>query len=290
ENGCNVARALVGTEGTCVIVLEATLELIPNPKERVLAVLGFPDIFQAADAVPQILRHKPIALEGMDEHLVDHMRTKHLHEEDLHFLPKGCGWLIVEFGGETKEQAGGQAEKLEQAFRGSAGVETRIVRDADVQSKVWKVRDSALGAESYVPNHPDTWPGWEDSAVHPDGLGQYLRALHALFRKYGYDPCLYGHFGDGLVHCTVAFDLYDEPGIAKWRQFLDEASDLVVGFGGSLSGEHGDGQARGALLEKMYGPELITAFREFKAIWVPDWRMNPGKVIAPYPITSDLRL
>jgi FAD/FMN-containing dehydrogenase/Fe-S oxidoreductase len=290
ENDCNIARALVGTEGTCVTVLEATLDLIPNPPERVLVIMGFPNIFDAADAVPRVLEHKPIGLEGVDELLVDHIRTKHLHEENLDVLPKGCGWLVVEFGADSTDAAVEQAQGLVDAFRSDQSVDARLVQDKDKQNRIWKVRDAALGAESYVPNHPDTWPGWEDSAVHRDNLGPYLRELKALFHKYGYNPCVYGHFGDGLVHCTVAFDLYDEPGIAAWRQFLNEAADLVVRYNGSLSGEHGDGQARAELLEKMYGPALVEGFREFKAIWDPKGRMNPGKVVDPYPITSDLRL
>jgi FAD/FMN-containing dehydrogenase/Fe-S oxidoreductase len=290
ENGCNVARALVGTEGTCVTVLEATVELITNPSQRVLVIMGFPDIFQAADAVPKVLEFRPIGLEGMDQHLVDNIRTKHLQDENLSVLPRGHGWLIAEFGGVTEKAAEHQARMLLDALARDRKVDARLVADRGMQARLWKVRDSALGAESYVPNHPDTWPGWEDSAVHRDNLGAYLRDLDALFHRYGYDPCLYGHFGDGLVHCTVAFDLYDEPGIEKWRRFLDQAAELVVRYDGSLSGEHGDGQARGELLEKMYGPELVKAFREFKTIWDPQGRMNPGKVVDPYPITSDLRI
>jgi FAD/FMN-containing dehydrogenase/Fe-S oxidoreductase len=290
EKGCNVARALVGTEGTCVIVLEAALELIPNPRARIIAVMGFPDIFIAADTIPRVLEFKPIGLEGMDKTLVKRMRLKHLHEEDLDVLPKGDGWLIVEFGGNSADDAAASAKKLVDSFAHMDGVDARVIQDKTSQARLWNVRDSALGAESYVPNHPDTWPGWEDSAVPRENLGRYLRDLNALFHKYGYDPCLYGHFGDGLVHCTVDFDLYDAPGVATWRRFLNEAADLVVSYGGSLSGEHGDGQARGELLVKMYGAELVNAFREFKAIWDPLGRMNPGKVVDPYPITSNLRV
>ena len=290
EKGMNVARALVGTEGTCVTILEATLNLIHNPPERVITIIGFPDIYQAADAVPRVLQHHPVGLEGFDETLVDRYRTKGLHAEDLKVLPEGEGWLLVEFGGETDDDAAAKAQGLVDGFKSVKGVDSKLIRDKDQQKRIWNVRDDSLGAESYVPNHPDTWPGWEDSAVAPDQLGNYLRELKALFRKYGYDPVIYGHFGGGVVHCAIAFDLYDEPGIEHWRRFLDEATELVVRHDGSLSGEHGDGQARGALLEKMYGSELVQAFREFKQIWDPQWRMNPGKVIDPYPIVSDLRL
>jgi len=290
EKGMNVARALVGTEGTCVTILEATLVLIHNPPERVITIIGFPDIYQAADAVPRVLKHHPVGLEGFDETLVDRYRTRGLHADDLKVLPEGQGWLLVEFGGETEDDAASKAQRLLDEFKSMKDVDPKLIRDKGQQKRIWNVRDDSLGAESYVPNHPDTWPGWEDSAVSPDQLGDYLRELKALFREYGYDPVIYGHFGGGVVHCAIAFDLYDEPGIEQWRRFLDEAAELVVRHDGSLSGEHGDGQARGALLEKMYGPELVQAFREFKEIWDPHWHMNPGKVVDPYPIISDLRL
>ncbi|MBZ6075620.1 FAD-binding and (Fe-S)-binding domain-containing protein [Microvirga puerhi] len=290
EKDMNVARALVGTEGTCVIVLEATLNLIHNPPARVITIVGFPDIFQAADAVPNVLKYQPIGLEGFDETLIDRYKTKGLHTDDLKVLPQGKGWLLVEFGGENDDDAVAKAQKFVDSFKGSDGVDPKLIQDKDQQKRIWNVRDDSLGAESYVPNHPDTWPGWEDSAVSPDQLGDYLRELKTLFAKYGYDPVIYGHFAGGVVHCAIAFELYDEPGIERWREFLDEAAELVVRHDGSLSGEHGDGQARGALLEKMYGPDLVRAFREFKAIWDPQWLMNPGKVIDPYPITSNLRL
>ncbi len=290
EHGFDVARALVGTEGTCVTVLEATVQLIHDPRHRVLAITGFPDIFHAADAVPRALRCGPIALEGIDDLLIQFMKEKHLHADDLDALPPGKGWLVTEFGADSDEEAACRAQALVREFANDADVHPKLIRDPAQQARIWEVRDAALGATAYLPNHPDTWPGWEDSAVHRDNLGAYLRDLKALFHRYGYDPSVYGHFGDGLVHCRVAFDPRDEPGIERWRRFLDEAADLVVRYNGSLSGEHGDGQARGALLQKMYGAQVVEAFREFKAIWDPRGRMNPGKVIDPYPITSNLRV
>jgi FAD/FMN-containing dehydrogenase/Fe-S oxidoreductase len=290
ENGCNVARALVGTEGTCVTILEATLNLIPSPQHRVLVLLGFPDIFQAADAVPRVLEHKPIGLEGIDEELIDYMRKKHLHAKDAEILPEGCGWLVVEFGADTEDEAVSQAASLIREVKADDRIHAKLIRDQAQQQTIWTVRESALGATAYVPGQPDTWPGWEDSAVPRDKLGDYLCNLKSLFHKHGYDASVYGHFGDGLVHCRINFDLRTERGVANWHSFMEEAADLVVGYGGTLSGEHGDGQARAELLEKMYGPELMRCFREFKAIWDPRGKMNPGKVIDPYPITSNLRV
>ncbi len=179
-----------------------------------------------------------------------------------------------------------------QHLRGLAGppVDVAVYKDDGQRKHLWKVREGALGAESFVPGRPDTWPGWEDSAVRPELLGRYLRDLRALFNRYDYHPALYGHFGMGCVHCTVCFDLYTSAGVQKYRDFVHEAAELVARYGGSLSGEHGDGQSRGELLPIMFGPELVQAFREFKSIWDPAWKMNPGRVVDARPLDADLRL
>jgi FAD/FMN-containing dehydrogenase/Fe-S oxidoreductase len=289
ENGFNVARALVGTEATCVLILQAELNLVPSPQERVLTIIGFKDVFEAADAVPKILRHKPIAVEGIDAMLVDFITRKHLHPEDLKMLPEGQGWLVVEFGTDSKDKADEQAKTALEEFK-KDGHDAKLVDDRTQEQKIWELREAALAATAHVPDWPESYPGWEDSAVAPEKLGGYLRELKGLFHHLGYDASVYGHFGDGLVHCRVDFDLATEKGLRNWQHFLEEAADLIVKYGGTLSGEHGDGQARADLLEKMYGPELVQAFREFKAIWDPDNKMNPGKIVEPYPITSNLRL
>lgn len=290
EHGFDVARSLVGTEGTCVTILDATLRLVPSPPERVLVVIGFPGIAEAADAVPRVLEFGPLAVEGIDAFLVDAMKRKHLHPERLSILPEGHDWLVVEFGADTEAEAVAKARALKDAFEPLPRIEAKLVRDPETEAKVWLIREAGLPASAYVPGRPETWEGWEDSAVPPERLGDYIRDLRALYARYGYQSPIYGHFGDGLVHCRVSFDLKSEAGIAKWRRFMDEAADLVVRYGGSLSGEHGDGQGKAELLERMYGPELVGAFRAFKAIWDPDGGMNPGKVVDPYPITSNLRL
>ncbi len=289
ENGFNVARALVGTEGTCVTVLSATLNLCTSPPARALAVVGFKDIFEAADAVPSVLEFRPIGLEGIDDLLVDFIRKKHLDPNDARMLPSGGGWLVAEFGGETSDAATAAACQLVDHAK-AEGWSVELIINEKHQTEIWELREAALAATAHVPDMPESWPGWEDSAVPREALGDYLRELKALLARHGYKASVYGHFGDGLVHCRIPFDLRTEAGIANWQHFLDEAADLVVRHGGSLSGEHGDGQARAQLLERMYGAELIQAFREFKAIWDPDGRMNPGKVVDPYPVTSNLRV
>ncbi len=291
ERGFNVAGALIGSESTCVTVLEATLKMVPSPPVRSLVIVGFEDVFAAADQVPRAREHRPIGLEGFDDVLIEDNRKLGVHLEELEMLPEGKGWLLVEFGGESKEESDEKANALIKDLAGTRGVvESKLFDDPDAEEKIWEVRESGLGATAFVPGMADTYEGWEDSAVPPEHLGDYLRGLRRLFEKYGYGCSLYGHFGQGCVHTRIDSDLHSAPGIHAFRSFLDEASDLVLSHGGSLSGEHGDGQSRAELLPKMYGEELVQAFREFKSIWDPQGRMNPGKIVDPYPITSNLRL
>ncbi len=292
EGMVNIARALVGSEGTCVTILKAKIELIYNHPERVLLVLGYPDVYEAADHLMEILEFKPIALEGIDHRLYQNIEKKGgLHKEHLSLLPEGKGWLMVEIGCGTQEEAKNTAERLcRRLERDTKRPDVRLLVDKKEQANLWDVREAGLGATAFVPGEPDTWPGWEDSAVAPEKVGGYLRELRELYNKYEYNPALYGHFGQGCIHCRVDFDLYTEPGIHKYRSFMEEATDLVVKYGGSFSGEHGDGQSRAEFLGKMFGPELLQAFREFKTIWDPDWKMNPGKIVEPYRIDENLRL
>ncbi|HEV2444813.1 MAG TPA: FAD-binding and (Fe-S)-binding domain-containing protein, partial [Candidatus Sulfopaludibacter sp.] len=281
ENGFHVARALVGSEGTCVTVLSATLNLRASPPHRVLTTLAFPDAFLAADAVPQVLEHKPIGLEGFDAMLVDFMRRKHLAVDEVGLLPPGGGFLLVEMGAWDADEAQHRSRMLVEASQSwPVKPQARIYSTAEA-ARVWFVRENALGATVFVPGEPEGWEGWEDGAVPPEKLGAYLRGIDALMKEYGYRSSMYGHYGQGCVHMRINFDFHSDKGLRDFRQFIDRAADLVLSFGGSLSGEHGDGQSRGALLPKMFGPELMEAFREFKGLWDPENRMNPGKVVDP---------
>ena len=291
ENGFNVARVLVGSESTCVTVLEATVRLVHSPPVRSLLVLGYADVYQAGDHIAEVLAHKPIALEGIDDRLVSDMKKKRLHPEYVQLLPEGSGWLLVEFGAETRAEADAQARSLMDAIKRDPNPPSMKLFDNPQEERtIWLVRRSGLGATARVPDQKDTWEGWEDSAVPPEKLGGYLRDLRKLLNEYGYACALYGHFGQGCVHTRIDFDLLSRAGIEKYRSFIHRAADLVLGYGGSLSGEHGDGQSRGELLPKMFGPELMQAFREFKTIWDPDWKMNPGKLIDAYRADENLRL
>jgi FAD/FMN-containing dehydrogenase/Fe-S oxidoreductase len=290
ENGFHVARALVGTEGTCVTVLEATVRLVPRPPARSLVVLSYPSLVEAADDVPSVLELGPIGLEGVDEFLVDGLRGNGTLPQDVDLVPPGRAWLMVEFGGESKRDSDDRARRLMKSFGRRAGRPgMRLYDDPLIERKIWLARESALGATARVSGQPDMWGGWEDSAVSPERLGPYLRDLRNLLERYGYAFALYGHFGQGCVHARIGFDLVSAKGIATYRSFVEEAADMVVSFGGSLSGEHGDGQSRAELLPKMFGAELVQAFAEFKAIWDPQGMMNPGKVVRPNRLDRDLR-
>ena len=290
ERGFNLARALVGTEGTCAVTLRATLRLVPRPKHVTLVVLGFEDVYAAADQTPWILQHRPEALEGFDHHLPDFARTKGL--PGVRFLPEGRAFLIVELGADSAADANDRAGKLvddARKFRECSG--TSILSDTSQQTSVWKLRESGLGAGAFIPGHPRTWPGAEDAAVPPEKLGAYLRRFDELLTNHGLTAATYyGHFGEGCVHARISFDFTSRDGVAVFRSAMEHIGALVAEFGGSLSGEHGDGIARSELLPAIYPRDLIDAFREFKRAFDPDFRMNPGIIVDPLPLDSHLKL
>ena len=319
ENGFNVARALVGTEGTCVTILAAKVKLVHSPAVRALLVLGYSSVYFAADHVKEILKHKPVGLEGMDDYLLNFLRRKQeerakgMHarpssdpDKDIQnsritgaakkkdagdILPPGTGWLLVEFGGESVEEAQAKCHNLMMELGSDPKAPSmKLMTDPKEEKMVWEVRKSGLGATAFLPGNKNTWPGWEDAAVPPVHLGEYLREFDTLRKKYNYECAMYGHFGDGCIHMRIDFDLMTQDGIDKYLRFMEDAADLVVKYKGALSGEHGDGQTRAHLLPKMFGKELVHAFRLFKGIWDPNNRMNPGKVVDPYAPDSNLRL
>ena len=282
ENGFDVARALVGSEGTCALTLEAEARLVKSPRERVLVVQGYPDIFAAGEAVPELLAAGPIACEGLDEFIIGGLRERGLRLDDLALLPPGNAWVMLEFGADTREEALARASRV----RGTVYHEKNLI------NRLWSIRETGASATalSLGAARPDPVVGWEDAAVDPLRLGGYLREFRALVARFGYRTSIYGHFGDGCVHARIDFDLRSREGVAHWRGFLAEAAELVVKYGGSLSGEHGDGQAKAEFLPVMFGEELMQAFREFKRIWDPQNRMNPGKLIDPYRADEHLRM
>ncbi|MFF7158925.1 FAD-linked oxidase C-terminal domain-containing protein [Streptomyces sp. NPDC008139] len=293
ENGFHVARALTGSEGTLVTVLHAELDLVPVPAAEAILVLGYRDICAAADDVPRLLEHStPSQLEAIDDRMAQLMREEGSHLESLRSFPDGDSWLLVQFTGDGRQAVDRQAHDLLRALgRDEDDPTVALSDDPQRERRMLRAREAGLGVTARPPDDRETWEGWEDSAVPPDRLGDYLRELKDLFAEFGYDhPSLYGHFGQGCVHTRIPFGLRDADGVAAFRAFLHRAADLVVSYGGSLSGEHGDGQARGELLPIMFGERLVGAFGELKALFDPDDRMNPGKVVRPQPVDGQLRL
>ncbi len=288
ENGFQAARALVGTEGTCAVVLEARLKLIHSPPHRTLVGFGYEDAYRAADHVPEILEFHPIGLEGLEGSMIDALIRKGASNMEL--MPEGRGYLLVEFGSDDPGESQQAAQQLvERLKRVSHPPTARIYTKAEARA-VWQIREAGPRAAAAAPGAPPQWDGWDDSAVAPEKLGAYLRDLRKLLDEFQYVGPFYGHFGHGCVHLRVSFDLQSEHGLRKYTEFVERAADLVVSYGGSLSGEHGDGQSRAALLPRMFGPEVMKAFREFKSTWDPANGMNPHKVVDAYDPVENLRL
>jgi len=292
ENGFDVAAALVGTECTCCFILEADLKLIPSPQHRSLVLLGYDAPWSAADHVPEIMEFEPIGLETFDRKLVDNELRKGFQRHP-ELLPGGDAWLLVEFGGQTKDEADAQAERLLEAMRKKKDkdyLDLKLYEDEREVKEVWEIREGGVG-HSKVPGEHPGWPSWEDAAVAPERCGDYLREFDRLVSDHGLEvSCYFGHVGHGCLHTRLNWDFSTRDGIRRYRAFMEDAAALVASYGGSLSGEHGDGHARAELLDRMFGPELVEAFREFKAIWDPDAKMNPGKVSDPYPLDTNLRM
>jgi FAD/FMN-containing dehydrogenase/Fe-S oxidoreductase len=283
ENGRNLARALVGTEGTLGVILDATVDLVPITAARLLVVLGYPDMATAADAVPGLLTHSPLAVEGMDARLVEVVR-RHRGAAAVPELPRGGGWMMVEIGGEHPEVAQAAAEAL---VRDAAALDARIMPAGPEATAMWRIREDGAGLAGRTPDGRQAWPGWEDAAVPPANLGAYLREFETLMASYNVTGLPYGHFGDGCIHVRIDLPLEDDGTV--FRNFIHDAAHLVVRHGGSCSGEHGDGRARSELLPIMYTRSVLDLFAGVKDIFDPDNRLNPGILVRPQPVDADLR-
>ncbi|WP_043659761.1 FAD-binding and (Fe-S)-binding domain-containing protein [Nocardia thailandica] len=282
ERHSSVAKAFVGSEGTCGLLLEAEVALTPLPGATVLTVLGYPDIATAADDVAAVTGCAPVAVEGIDAGLVDVVRA---HRGTVPALPRGRGWLFVETAGATAVEARAHADAL---VRAVGAIDHRIVTDAGETAALWRIRADGAGLAGRSPDGRPAWPGWEDAAVPPERLGAYLRDFASLTAGYDVSGLLYGHLGDGCIHVRLDFPIDRAP--ERFRAFLFDAAELAVRHGGSLSGEHGDGRARSELLAVMYSPAARAAFAGFKALFDPDDRLNPGVLVAPEPVDGDLRV
>jgi FAD/FMN-containing dehydrogenase/Fe-S oxidoreductase len=286
ERGFNVAQAMVGTEGTLAVVLGATVRLVRTPAATILVTLGYPDMASAADAVPALLPFRPIAIEGMDRRIVDVLVSRR-GAAAVPPLPRGDGWLFVELAGGAEAELAALAS---QVIAAAGALDARIVTDAGVAAALWRIREDGAGLASRPMAGRRSYSGWEDAAVPPDRLGGYLRDFDALMTGYGLTGVPYGHFGDGCVHVRINFPLDRPEGAGVFRAFLLDAAKLVASYGGSMSGEHGDGRARSELLPLMYSAEALAAFAATKAVFDPDNLLNPGVIVDPRPLDADLRL
>ncbi len=276
ENGVDHARAFCGSEGTLGVLTEATVKLVEAPRARALTVLGYRDESAAAQAASGLLPYGPLTVEGMAADLVRSPQQ----------LPKGGAWLFVETGGNGPAEARAHGERI---ARAADALDHLVVEDPARRRALWRIREDASGTATRMPDGAEAWPGWEDCAVPPARLGPYLRDFRALLTEHGLRGTPYGHFGDGCIHVRIDFDLLSREGIAGFRRFSEELAELVVAHGGSLSGEHGDGQARAELLPKMYGDALVRVFEQVKGVWDPDDGLNPGMLVRPDPLDSNLR-
>ncbi|MQA05326.1 MAG: FAD-binding protein [Streptosporangiales bacterium] len=286
EHGFDTARAFVGSEGTCGIVLSATVGLVPTPAAKALLVLGFPDVIAAAEAAPALPALGALTAEGLDGELVDAVRRRpgrgHVGDE----LPPGRGWLMCEVGGATPEEALDVANRIIAAVPHATH---RVTDDPVTTRSLWRVREDGSGIATRAADGTEAWAGWEDAAVPPENFAAYLGDFRTLLAKHGRSGILYGHFGEGCAHVRIDWPLHEPGGIAGYRSFVEDAADLVAAHGGTVSGEHGDGRARSELLPRMYSAEAMAAFGAFKHAFDPDGVLNPGVIVDPAPLDAEMR-
>lgn len=291
ENGFHLPAAMVGTEGTCAVVVSATVRLVEVPKRRTLIALGFSDLPAAGDAAQHVLKHGPIACEGLGGDQVAALRRHVPDARPEEMLPEGAGWMLCEFGHDTTEPGPEAEQARAEALKADTGaIDVKLVQDPAEQAALWRIREDSSGLATRAPDGSEAWPGWEDSAVPVEKLGDYLRDLDALLTRHGLQGTPYGHFGEGCVHIRIDFDHETAEGVRIFRQFMTDAADLVASHGGTLSGEHGDGQARAEFLPRVFSEEAMEAFAAFKAIWDPGNRLNPGILVHPRPADERLRI
>ncbi|MBB5643211.1 FAD-binding and (Fe-S)-binding domain-containing protein [Cryobacterium roopkundense] len=290
ENGFDVARSLVGSEGTCVIVVSATVKLVPTPGAALLLSLGYDDVVDAAKDIMTILEFSPAAVEGIDEAIVDTMRHRR-GPDSVVGLPTGRAWLYVDLDGDNLAEVTATAERLLVRLRENGRlVDGRVVPNLEERASLWRVREDGAGLSARLHTGGESWPGWEDSAVAPENLAAYLADFRDLLARFDLQGVLYGHFGAGCMHVRITFDLRTDAGRAVMDAFMRAAARLVVTHGGSLSGEHGDGRARSELLPLMYSPAMLAAFDRFKRVWDSRGILNPGVLVQPDSFMDNLAL
>lgn len=286
ERGRDIGRMVVGSEGTLAVVTQATVRLVTDPPATALAVLGFPDIYAAGDVAHLLKGLGAVAAEGIDSRIVDVVRTRR-GPGAVPDLPKGAAWMLVEVPGEGRADALAAADRV---CREIGALDAAVVTDPAHAKALWKIREDGAGLSARSPRDRPAHAGWEDAAVPPARLGDYLRAFDALIEEHDVQGLPYGHFGDGCLHIRLDVDLDAPDATERYRRLMEEAADLVAAHGGSLSGEHGDGRARSALLPRMYGDEAMGLLGAVKHAFDPDNLLNPGILVDPVPVEADLRI
>ena len=290
SHGYDVARFLAGTEGSLAVILGATVNLVELPAATVLLALGFSDSVAAADCVPRVLPHGPLTMESINATLVDRLPSQVRGAAVAAGLPPGRAWLLVEVGGADPDLAAEAARAIITDCEGSdLAVTSSLVTDPRAQAVLWRCRRDSTGLATRRSDGAEAWGGWEDAAVPPERLGTYLRELDEILAAHDLSGASYGHFGEGCMHIRIDFDLLSERGLADYRSFVEQATDLVVRLGGSVSGEHGDGRARSELLARMYGADVVAVFDEIKTVWDPAGVLNPHVIVDPAPLDADIR-
>ncbi|ABK03148.1 FAD linked oxidase domain protein [Arthrobacter sp. FB24] len=290
ENGFNMARALTGSEGTCAIIVGARMKLVPKPASALLVCLGYADVVDAARDIMTILEFSPAAVEGIDAAIVDTMRFRR-GDGSVTGLPEGKAWLYVDLDGDNPDQVRAEADRLLARLKENGRlVDGRTIPDLQERAALWRVREDGAGLSARLSTGGESWPGWEDSAVAPENLADYLSDFRELLDRHHLTGVMYGHFGAGCMHIRITYDLRTETGRAVFRAFTKEAAELVVRHGGSLSGEHGDGRARSELLPLMYSPRMLAAFATYRRTWDPAGILNPGSLTEPDPMDGNLAL
>ncbi|MBJ8345724.1 FAD-binding and (Fe-S)-binding domain-containing protein [Antrihabitans sp. YC2-6] len=290
DKGFDVARALVGSEGTCAVIVAATVSLVPVSPAALLLCIGYRDVVDAARDVPTILEYSPAAVEGIDALIVATMRHRR-GPDSVGGLPAGDAWLYVDLDGDDTDEIRCRADELLHRLRAAGRlVDAGIITDARERALLWRVREDGAGLSARLADGTETWPGWEDSAVAPHRLADYLVEFRSLLDEFGLTGVMYGHFGAGCMHIRITFDQRTERGRAVMTKFVRRAAQVCAAHGGSVSGEHGDGRARSQLLPVMYSPAVLSAFDEFKRLWDPVGLLNPGCIVAPVATDVDLAL
>ncbi|WP_191374308.1 FAD-binding and (Fe-S)-binding domain-containing protein, partial [Corynebacterium stationis] len=293
KHGFDAAKAIAGSEGTVGVITKMTVKLVEVPQVKALAVLAFETVYDAASAATELRLPGVATIEGMGGDLLDALRSKRGQEKAGGNLPgnrKGIpagGWLYCEVGGDTLAEAEALAETVAASVD---TVDTVVVSNPQEMRELWRIREASAGVVTRLPDGGEAWPNWEDSAVPPENLADYLRDLYALMDKYSLRGIPFGHFGEGCVHVRISFDFGSDEGVAIFKKFMNEAAELVSSYGGSLSGEHGDGRARSALLDRMYSEEMRDLFKKFKNILDPDGLFNPGVLVDADEVTDGLRM